>query len=233
MIGPPPRRARRWMTSRTSVSEGCFVDKCGSVGPRVRHSFPEIEIRVFTGVSRLGLRGRHIAQISRQRIFTPQTRMTGHPASTRGEVRGPGSGVRKSRKDDDWHIQRRRPGSATRRDRSTHRHRGVASPPATISCRTLVSSPTRAITIDPRWRGVAVAGKQMGQGRGGLYSCDFLENAVAHCDIHSVDRIVPEWQQVMAGATRCGSTPRCRWIEPELRLTPSRRWPAAGALATG
>jgi len=58
---------------------------------------------------------------------------------------------------------------------------------------------TRAIAID------APAGKvwpwlaQMGQGRGGLYSYDFLENAVARCDMHSVDRLVPEWQQISIG----------------------------------
>ena len=34
---------------------------------------------------------------------------------------------------------------------------------------------------------------QLGQGRGGFYSYDFLENLVG-CDIHSADRIVPEWQ---------------------------------------
>ena len=60
-------------------------------------------------------------------------------------------------------------------------------------------SATRTIAID------APAGKvwpwlaQMGQGRGGLYSYDFLENAVARCDMHSVDRLVPEWQQIAVG----------------------------------
>ena len=39
---------------------------------------------------------------------------------------------------------------------------------------------------------------QMGQGRGGLYSYDALENLVG-CDIHSADRIVPEWQDVAVG----------------------------------
>lgn len=36
---------------------------------------------------------------------------------------------------------------------------------------------------------------QLGQGRGGLYSYDLLENLVG-CDIHSADRIVPEWQDI-------------------------------------
>jgi hypothetical protein len=40
---------------------------------------------------------------------------------------------------------------------------------------------------------------QLGQGRGGFYSYDLLENLVG-CDIHSADRIVPEWQDVGAGA---------------------------------
>jgi hypothetical protein len=57
---------------------------------------------------------------------------------------------------------------------------------------------TRAITIrrspDVVWPWVA----QLGQGRGGFYSYDFLENLVG-CDIHSADRVVPEWQQVEVG----------------------------------
>ncbi|MCB5292404.1 hypothetical protein BJQ90_01839 [Arthrobacter sp. SO3] len=57
---------------------------------------------------------------------------------------------------------------------------------------------TRAITIeapaDAVWPWVA----QMGQGRGGLYSYDFLEN-LAGLDIHSADRIHPEWQDIQAG----------------------------------
>ena len=52
---------------------------------------------------------------------------------------------------------------------------------------------TQAITIrSPRqrvWPWVA----QIGQGRGGFYSYDFLENLIG-CNIHSVDRIVPEYQ---------------------------------------
>src|SRR5260221_3260859 len=51
---------------------------------------------------------------------------------------------------------------------------------------------TRAITIhtsaDQVWPWIA----QLGQGRGGFYSYDSLENLVG-CDIHSADRIVAEW----------------------------------------
>ncbi|MFI2753709.1 SRPBCC family protein [Cellulomonas sp. P22] len=39
---------------------------------------------------------------------------------------------------------------------------------------------------------------QMGQGRAGFYSYDLLENLVG-CDIHSADRIVPEWQELAVG----------------------------------
>ena len=57
---------------------------------------------------------------------------------------------------------------------------------------------TRAITIrasaDQVWPWIA----QLGQGRGGFYSYDFLENLVG-CDIHSADRVVPEWQDVGVG----------------------------------
>jgi hypothetical protein len=57
---------------------------------------------------------------------------------------------------------------------------------------------TRAITIrasaDQVWPWIA----QLGQGRGGFYSYDFLENLVG-CDIHSADRVVPEWQDVDVG----------------------------------
>ncbi len=59
-------------------------------------------------------------------------------------------------------------------------------------------SATRAITIrapaNQVWPWIA----QMGQGRGGFYSYDFLEN-LAGCDIHSANRIVPEWQDVSVG----------------------------------
>ena len=57
---------------------------------------------------------------------------------------------------------------------------------------------TRAITIrasaDRVWPWIA----QLGQGRAGFYSYDLLENLIG-CDIHSADRIVPEWQNVALG----------------------------------
>ena len=39
---------------------------------------------------------------------------------------------------------------------------------------------------------------QIGQGRGGFYSYDCLENLVG-CDIHSADRIIPEFQHLEVG----------------------------------
>src|SRR5918993_1427844 len=57
---------------------------------------------------------------------------------------------------------------------------------------------TRAITVhapaEQVWPWVA----QLGQGRGGFYSYDALENLVG-CDIHSADQIVPEWQDINVG----------------------------------
>jgi hypothetical protein len=66
----------------------------------------------------------------------------------------------------------------------------------------LIESPdlvaTRAITVRVSagrvWPWIA----QLGQGRGGFYSYDFLEN-LAGCDIHSADRIVAEWQDIKIG----------------------------------
>ena len=57
---------------------------------------------------------------------------------------------------------------------------------------------TRAITVhalaDQVWPWIA----QLGQGRGGFYSYDALENLVG-CEIHSADRVVPEWQDLKVG----------------------------------
>jgi hypothetical protein len=57
---------------------------------------------------------------------------------------------------------------------------------------------TRAVTVragaDVVWPWIA----QLGQGRGGFYSYDFLENLVG-CDIHSAERVVSDWQSVVVG----------------------------------
>lgn len=61
-------------------------------------------------------------------------------------------------------------------------------------------SATRAITIataaEDAWPWIA----QLGQGRGGFYSYDWLENLVAHIDIHNANQIVAEWQQIAVGS---------------------------------
>src|SRR5215831_2205624 len=57
---------------------------------------------------------------------------------------------------------------------------------------------TRAITIDAPPRDVWPWLVQIGQGRGGFYSYDALENLV-RCDIHSADRIIPQLQQLDPG----------------------------------
>lgn len=66
----------------------------------------------------------------------------------------------------------------------------------------LIASPsmgyTRAVTIDAPPEKVYPWLVQMGQGRGGMYSYDGLENLVG-CDIHSADTIHPEWQDTRPG----------------------------------
>ncbi len=57
---------------------------------------------------------------------------------------------------------------------------------------------TRAVTIAAPPAGVWPWLAQMGQGRGGLYSYDALENLVG-LDIHSADEILPEHQHLAVG----------------------------------
>ena len=57
---------------------------------------------------------------------------------------------------------------------------------------------TRAVTIDAPAEHVWPWLVQLGQGRGGLYSFDGLENLVG-CGIHSADRVLPEFQRLEAG----------------------------------
>src|SRR5262249_19417072 len=54
---------------------------------------------------------------------------------------------------------------------------------------------TRAITINAPPHEVWPWLVQIGQGRGGFYSYDALENLV-RCDIHSADRIIPQLQRL-------------------------------------
>lgn len=57
-----------------------------------------------------------------------------------------------------------------------------------------VSAVTIQATADEVWPWIA----QLGPGRGGFYSYDWLEN-VAGADIHSADTVVDRWQQVAVG----------------------------------
>ena len=57
---------------------------------------------------------------------------------------------------------------------------------------------TRVVTVTAPAAQVWPWLMQMGQGRGGLYSYDWLENLVG-CDIHSARRIMPEFQQLDVG----------------------------------
>jgi hypothetical protein len=58
---------------------------------------------------------------------------------------------------------------------------------------------TRAVTVNAGAADVWPWLVQLGQGRGGFYSYDALENLVG-ADIHNADRIVSEWQSVDVGA---------------------------------
>ena len=57
---------------------------------------------------------------------------------------------------------------------------------------------THAITINARASDVWPWLVQMGQGRGGMYSYDWLENLFG-LDFHSADRVLPEWQNLAVG----------------------------------
>jgi hypothetical protein len=62
---------------------------------------------------------------------------------------------------------------------------------------------TRALTINAPPSAVWPWLIQIGQERGGLYSYDWLEN-LAGCDIHSADRIVPEFALQVGDKVRLG-----------------------------
>jgi len=57
---------------------------------------------------------------------------------------------------------------------------------------------TQAITVGTSAEQVWPWIVQLGQGRGGFYSYDALENLVG-CNIDSADQIVPEWQEINVG----------------------------------
>lgn len=57
---------------------------------------------------------------------------------------------------------------------------------------------TRVVTVNAPASAVWPWIVQMGQGRGGLYSYEVLENLIG-CDLHNADRIHPEWQDLKVG----------------------------------
>jgi hypothetical protein len=67
---------------------------------------------------------------------------------------------------------------------------------------------------------------QLGQGRGGLYSYDWLENLLG-CDVHSVERLLPELQQPLAVGDRV--IRMCRYAPPN----PVARFEPGVALVLG
>ncbi len=80
---------------------------------------------------------------------------------------------------------------------ATDHERGEVLPGDEVLDRARLVS-TRAITIGSGrwdvWSWIA----QLGQGRGGFYSYDFVENLIG-CDIHSADTVVAEWQDIAVG----------------------------------
>jgi hypothetical protein len=65
---------------------------------------------------------------------------------------------------------------------------------------------------------------QMGQGRGGLYSYDALENLVG-CDMQSAERIVEEWQDIAVGDPFR--------LHPDVALTVARVEPGQALVVRG
>jgi hypothetical protein len=76
---------------------------------------------------------------------------------------------------------------------------------------------THAITVGAPPEAVWPWLAQMGQGRGGLYTYDWLENAMG-LEIHSLDRIVPEFQDLKVGdiiaLDKSGFGPEVASLEP-------------------
>ena len=96
-------------------------------------------------------------------------------------------------------------------------------------------SHTRGITIAAPPNDVWPWLLQLGQGRGGLYSYDWLENLVG-CEIHSVDSIVPELQALAVGdvvSLRKGNQPAflVQAIDPGHALVLQARDPVTGEAA--
>ena len=80
---------------------------------------------------------------------------------------------------------------------------------------------TNAITIQRPAEQVWPWLVQLGQGRGGLYSYDWLENLIG-CDIHSADRILPQFQQPLQVGDRMIRMARYAPYNPVALLEPGR-----------
>jgi hypothetical protein len=72
---------------------------------------------------------------------------------------------------------------------------------------------TRAITIDAPPSAIWPWLIQMGPGRGGVYTYDWIENLFG-LDMHSADRIVPEWQSMEVGYV--WRNPQCKGMRVEV-----------------
>jgi hypothetical protein len=80
---------------------------------------------------------------------------------------------------------------------------------------------TNAITIQRPAEQVWPWLVQLGQGRGGLYSYDWLENLIG-CDIHSAGRIVPQFQQPLQVGDRVIRMARYAPYNPVALFEPAR-----------
>jgi len=80
---------------------------------------------------------------------------------------------------------------------------------------------TNAITIHAPASQVWPWLVQLGQGRGGLYSYDWLENLVG-CDVHSSDRILPQFQTSLRVADRLIRMARYAPCNPVALFEPRR-----------
>lgn len=91
-----------------------------------------------------------------------------------------------------WWARRRALGwGATRAER-------VATLPGDGLVRVADLTATRAVTVAAAPAGVWPWVAQIGQGRGGFYSYDVIENLLG-MDIHSADQVIPRWQAVQVG----------------------------------
>jgi hypothetical protein len=95
-----------------------------------------------------------------------------------------------------------------------------AMPGDTLLTQTDIVS-TRAVTIDAPVRDVWPWLVQMGPGRGGAYTYDWIENLLG-LDMHSADRVLPQFQHLAVGDVMqlgdAGPTMRAAVVDPERAL---------------